>query len=403
MRLTLLYGGLFLIAGAVLLGITYELVAHNVIVDRNAQVKVTGVVANAPSIVPPWSSGGTIYFSARPGSTAKLPIPAPGTVPARVRQFTSKVESLTNAAIAHQRQAQLDALLTWSGIALGIMAFVSIGLGWLMAGRALRPLRTMSTRARGMSERNLHERLALNGPDDELKELGDTFDDLLGRLETAFESQRRFVANASHELRTPITLQRTLVELALADPHPTVESLQHACRRVLKAGEQQERLIDALLTLARSQRGLTCREAVDLKAVVGEALHELQRNGVTIHSELGEAVTAGDPALVGRLVANLLDNALQHNESDGWVTAWTGLRAGQPTLRVVNTGPVVLPERAAELLEPFRRLNGERGHARGLGLGLSVVGAIATAHGAELRTTPRPEGGLEVEVGFPAP
>jgi signal transduction histidine kinase len=209
------------------------------------------------------------------------------------------------------------------------------------------------------------------------------------------------VANASHELRTPITLQRTLVELALADPHPTVESLQHTCRRVLNAGEQQERLIDALLTLARSQRGLDSREPVDLKAAVGEVLHELPPNGVTVHSELGEAVTAGDPALVGRLVANLVHNAVQHNESDGWVTAWTGMREGRATLRVVNTGPLIPPDRAAELLQPFRRLNGERGHARGLGLGLSVVGAIATAHGAELRTTPRPEGGLEVEVGFP--
>ena len=401
MRLTLLYGGLFLVAGAVLLGITYELVAHNV-VDRTTQVKVTGVAA-VPPIVGSRTSGATIYFSARPGSTTKLPVPAPGTLPTRVRQFTSKVQSLTNAAIAHQRQAQLDALLTWSGIALGIMAFVSIGLGWLMAGRALRPLRIMGARARGISERNLHERLALDGPDDELKELGDTFDGLLARLETAFESQRRFVANASHELRTPITLQRTLVELALAEPHPTVESLKHACRRVLKAGEQQERLIDALLTLARSQRGLASREAIDLKEAVGEALHELPLGRVTVHAELGKAVTTGDPALVGRLVANLLDNALRHNESDGWVTAWTGVREGWPTLRVVNTCPVVPPERADELLEPFRRLNGERGHARGLGLGLSVVGAIATAHGARLSTTPRPEGGLEVEVAFPAP
>jgi signal transduction histidine kinase len=400
LRLTLLYGGLFLAAGAVLLAITYELVAHSVTVDANQSVVVKGsLAAQAPKIVQASDVRGALYFSARPGSGVPKP---PGALPPALRRFSSKLSSLANAAIARQRQAQLDALLTRSGIALGIMAFVSIGLGWLMAGRALRPLRTMSTRARGISERNLHERLALEGPDDELKELGDTFDGLLARLETAFESQRRFVANASHELRTPITVQRTVVEVAIADPQITTESLRDTCERVLRAGEEQERLIEALLTLARSQRGLGSRETLDLGAVVGEALHGLASNGITVRSELGEAVTAGDPALVERLVANLLDNALHHNASDGWVSAWTGMRAGRPTVRVVNTGPVVPLERSAELLEPFRRLNGERSdHARGLGLGLSIVGAIATAHGAELQTTPRAEGGLEVEVAFP--
>ena len=158
-------------------------------------------------------------------------------------------------ALHNQQSSQLDALLTRSGIALGIMAILSIGLGWLVAGRALRPVRTMSVRARSISEHNLNERLALEGPDDELKELGDTFDELLARLESAFDSQRQFVANASHELRTPITLERALVEVALADPAPS-ESLRVTCERVLAAGEQQERMIEALLTLARSQRGI---------------------------------------------------------------------------------------------------------------------------------------------------
>jgi signal transduction histidine kinase len=317
------------------------------------------------------------------------------------RVAIQRLKMASQTALSHQRAAQLGALLTTSGIALGIMAFVSIGLGWLMAGRALRPVRTMSARARGISERNLHERLALDGPNDELKELGDTFDGLLGRLETAFESQRRFAANASHELRTPITLERTLVEVALADPHASIDSLRETCERVLAASEQQERLIESLLTLARSQRGLDRREDLDLGAITGEIVQGLSSNGARLEFELGDARTTGDPALVERLVANLVDNALHYNQSHGWVRAWTGLRDGRPTLRVVNTGPVIRAEQAAGLAEPFRRLNGDRtGHKDGLGLGLSIVGAIASAHGADLHLTPRAGGGLEVEVRF---
>ena len=289
------------------------------------------------------------------------------------------------------------------------MALASIGLGWLIAGRALRPVRTMSSRARGISERNLHERLALGGPDDELKELGDTFDGLLGRLEAAFESQRRFVANASHELRTPITLERALVEVALSDPNQSVESLRETCRRVLTASEQQERLIEALLTLARSQRGLESRTPVDLREVTAEAVRAVPPDGIEISTELGEASTTGDPAMVERLVANLMQNAIRYNEPDGWVTAWTGMRDGEPTVEVTNPGPVVKPEQVQELVKPFSRLDGNGSVAarnadarQGLGLGLSIVQAIVDAHGARLTTAPRAEGGLKVAVSFPA-
>ena len=307
------------------------------------------------------------------------------------------------------RTSQLDTLLTRSGLALAIMALASIGLGWLIAGRALRPVRTMSSRARGISERNLHERLALDGPDDELKELGDTFDGLLGRLEAAFESQRRFVANASHELRTPITLERALVEVALSDPNQSVESLRETCRRVLTASEQQERLIEALLTLARSQRGLESRTPVDLREVTAEAVRAVPPDGIEISTELGEASTTGDPAMVERLVANLMQNAIRYNEPDGWVTAWTGMRDGEPTLEVTNPGPVVKPEQVHELVKPFSRLDGNGSVAarnadarQGLGLGLSIVQAIVDAHGARLTTAPRADGGLKVVVSFPA-
>jgi signal transduction histidine kinase len=280
------------------------------------------------------------------------------------------------------------------------MAILSIGLGWLMAGRALRPVRTMSTRARGISERNLHQRLAIGGPEDELKELADTFDELLARLESAFESQRRFVANASHELRTPITLERTLIEVALADPDTTVDSLRATCQRVLAAGEQQERMIEALLTLARSQRGLESRQPVDLAASAGDAVSAMRSDGIDLRIELDDARTTGDAALIERLISNLLDNAVRYNETGGWVEVRTEVDDGVPVVRVTNSGTVVPAAQIGTLTEPFRRLNGDRTDQHRLGLGLSIVAAIAAAHGAALRTSPRAEGGLEVEVRF---
>lgn len=444
LRLTVLYGSLFLVAGAILLAITYGLVAHANSGDVQVQQRVIsragnpikfptpppplGVVARAGSAGPTLKSG--TGSSANPAGGAS---PKPGTavyfsrtptgIAVQLRAYSGKlnaifsrasaqqVEEVTakaKAVVKKQHSDELDSLLTESGIALGIMAFVSMGLGWLVARRALRPVRTMSARARGISERNLHERLRLDGPNDELKDLGDTFDELLARLETAFESQRRFVSNASHELRTPITLERTLVEVALADPEASVESLQDTCRRVLAAGEQQERLIEALLTLARSQRGLESREGVDLRDIAADVIRGVDANGIRLKSSLHVAEASGDPRLIERLVANLIDNALKYNQEHGWVSARTGVRDGLPTIEVANTGPVVEAERVGELLEPFRRLNGDRSASaepvgrRGLGLGLSIVEAIATAHGARLCATSRPEGGLLVEVGFPA-
>lgn len=407
LRLTLLYGALFLAAGAVLLAITYGLVAHSGSVGTKNAVVVSG---RAPIKGLPQPPPGAITKDAKLVYAGPN---APSHLGLALRDFTGKVTSAAHAQILrvaseaqaqldHQRSAQLDALITKSGVALGIMAFVSIGLGWLMAGRALRPVRTMGARARGISERNLHERLALEGPDDELKELGDTFDGLLARLDSAFESQRRFVANASHELRTPITLSRTLVEVSLADPRASIGSLRDTCERVLAAGEQQERLIEALLTLARSQRGLDSRVNLDLAAIAAELVRVVGCNGVDMQSELGQAFTIGDPALVERLVANLIDNALQYNEPDGWVRTWTGVRNGSPTVLVANTGPVIPADQTDALSEPFRRLNGGRtGHDPGLGLGLSIVSAIATAHDARFTATARPDGGLVAEVAFP--
>jgi signal transduction histidine kinase len=437
----MLYGGLFLVAGAALLGITYGLVAggttmtggKSLLITRNTgtaqqlpafPTNVIGTVANHPVKGPPSTAAmpangdqASGAVSAPPGDQAAAVqlLAYAGKVTAVFRKLTTSQaaqlrsqQQKADARYEELRSSQLDTLLTRSGLALAIMALASIGLGWLIAGRALRPVRTMSTRARGISERNLHERLALDGPDDELKELGDTFDGLLGRLEAAFESQRRFVANASHELRTPITLERALVEVALSDPDASVESLRETCRRVLTASEQQERLIEALLTLARSQRGLESRAPLDLREITAEAVRAMPPNGVKVETELGDASTTGDPAMVERLVANLMQNAIRYNEPGGWVTAWTGMRDGEPTIEVTNPGPVVRPEQVEELVKPFSRLDGNgsfaarNAHARqGLGLGLSIVQAIVDAHGASLTTAPRAEGGLKVAVRFP--
>jgi signal transduction histidine kinase len=419
LRLTVLYGSLFLLAGAILLGITYGLVAHSssTAVAQDQQLVVTRA-AGVGRLPPPFVSGAIrsgsgAVFLARPPSGARVQLKDyAGQLNAtfsrasakNIRQVTAKAKEV----LAKQRSDQLSSLLTESGIALAITAVLSMGLGWMIAGRALRPVRTMSARARGISERNLHERLALDGPDDELKELGHTFDDLLGRLESAFESQRRFVSNASHELRTPITLERTLVEVALADPEVSIESLQETCKRVLAAGAQQERLIEALLTLARSQRGLDSRAEVDLAEITADVIRGIDSTGVRLTPSLAEAETTGDPRLIERLVANLLDNAVKYNAEDGWVSISTGYRDGSSVIEVVNAGAAIEPEEVSRLLEPFRRLNGDRSipsepvGERGLGLGLSIVDAIANAHGARLSAVPRPEGGLRVEVAFPA-
>ncbi len=431
LRLTLLYGTLFLLTGAVLLGITYGLVAQSAsrtvatARDGSPQAFAVSGAERLPLLGPQQAqvANGAGFVYRGPSAS--------GPVSWRLRQYTGQLVSTAQAAIRGlssasqvklrklaaranaqlmlERGAQLDALLTKSGVALGIMAFVSVGLGWLMAGRALRPVRTMNARARGISERNLHERLGLAGPEDELKELGDTFDGLLARLQGAFESQRRFVSNASHELRTPITVQRTLVEVALSDPDASIESLRATCERVIVAGEQQERLIEALLTLARSQRGLDRREPLELGEVVGEVLQGVAPRDVRINAALEEAHTAGDPALVERLVANLVQNALHYNRPHGSVGVWTGLRDGSATLEVINTGPAVAPDEVKQLFEPFLRHQAglmfspanTGGHDR-LGLGLSIVKAIADAHGAAVTAIPRNQGGLCLRVSFPA-
>ena len=374
LRLTLLFGGLFLAAGAALLGITYGLVSN----------ATNGIIVSR--LTTGFGSGG---IAATPG---------PGQLQAQAVQTAGQA-----------RAAEDDALLLYSGIALAIMAVASVALGWFVAGHALRPLRRITAAARRISATNLHERLALDGPDDDLRELADVIDGLFGRLDASFDAQRQFVANASHELRTPLARSRTLLEVALRDPGASADSLRAACRRVLAAGEEQERLIEALLALARGQRGIARREPLDLAAITRDLLAvrgaEVTARGLRMAVTLAPALMAGDLALSERAVANLIDNALRHNVADGtvWVTA--GMEDGRAALTVANTGPVIAPGEADRLLIPFHRGAGAGARcvtqSDGLGLGLPIVRAIAIAHGAAFTITPRAAGGLTARLLFP--
>jgi signal transduction histidine kinase len=297
--------------------------------------------------------------------------------------------------------------LAGSCIVIVAMIGISVLLGWLVAGRVLRPLRVMTSTTRQISERNLHERLALTGPGDELKDLGDTIDGLLARLEAAFDSQRRFVANASHELRTPLMLSQTLLQVALANPDITLDSLRAACQEAVDAGKDQAQLIDALVTLARSQRGLDHREPVDLTAVVNDALNAREPSaaarGLRVDAALNDAKVSGDARLIYRLVSNLVDNAIRYNITGGRLEVNLAARATSATLTVTNTGLSIPPDEVSRLLEPFQRAAPDRtASPDGLGLGLSIVADIAEAHGANLVVRPKPEGGLTVAVSFPA-
>jgi signal transduction histidine kinase len=298
--------------------------------------------------------------------------------------------------------AQLDRILAASATGLAVMVAVAIVLGWLIAGRFLRPLRTITATARDISASNLHRRLGRTGRRDEFTELAATLDDLFERLEAAFEAQRHFVTNASHELRTPLTAERTLLQVALADPEATAETLRAACRDVLALGAAQERLIDALLTLASGEQGVEQHEPVDLAELTGRVLAARGEPNVKIDTSLAAAPTTGDPRLLESLVANLVDNALRHNTPGGRVEIATSSDLGRARLSVRNTGPVIPPDELERLFQPFQRLGGQRvRHDGGHGLGLAIVRAIAQAHGATLDARPMPGGGLEIDVRLP--
>ncbi|RGA06155.1 sensor histidine kinase [Microbispora triticiradicis] len=366
-RLTLTYAALVFVAGALLVMVMYVLVGHAINVGWQSVPKI---------LLPP-------------------------SVPQEViDEFNNNYANLQAEATAAARSELLQrSLLALLGV--GIFALI---LGYVVADRALRPIKKMTVTARKLSETSLaHERIDLQGPDDELKELADTFDAMLTRLNTAFDAQRRFVDNASHELRTPLAINRTVLEVALSDPEAS-DDLKVLGRTLLGTTARNERLIEGLLLLARSERELSVRKPVDVQEVARTAVEQLaafaEEEGVTVEHDLHPAATTGDPVLVERCLSNLVENGIKHNLGpNGKVWVRTGMVDGGAVVQVANTGPHVPAYEVESLFEPFRRLNADRVQsAKGAGLGLSIVRAIVRAHGGTVVAVPRDGGGLVVTV-----
>jgi signal transduction histidine kinase len=395
LRLTLLYAGSFLVLGTAVIAVIYLLASRGPTVTVTTAGPVRALV-RPTSASSPGQTNATTPAQTNQAQVAAVPTGANGPLLKAIK-----------GGVVRQHSADSSNLLEVSWLVLAVTAAAAALLGWFASGRVLRPLREMTDTARTISAGNLSERLALTGPDDEFKHLGDTLDDLLARLEASFESQRRFVANASHELRTPLTLERTLLQVALADPNATVASLRATCRELLDSGRDQEQLLEALLTLASSERALDRREPLDLAQLADEALAaprpEIEDRGLHLDSDLAPAPMDGDPALVSRLIANLLDNAVRYNDPGGRVGVRTATRNGHAWVSVSSTGPTVGPDQVTQMFEPFHRLNGRTQTGDGHhGLGLSIVSAIASAHGAAISAEPEALGGLAVTVSFPA-
>jgi signal transduction histidine kinase len=369
LRLTLLYGGLLAVVAATLLGVAL------IVLDR--------AVRSLPRFPP----GVRLEFGDGSSLTSE--------------QFSELV-----------RESARGELLRSAGLVFAVVAVVGVVASYVLAGRALQPVSRVTSTARRLSEETLDQRISLDGPQDELKELADTFDAMLARLDAAFDSQRRFVANASHELRTPLSVIRTEVDVTLGDPGASMAELRTMGDVVREASIRADRLVDALLVLARSdaqaREGLAQREPVDLAALVPGAVAavaaEASARGLEVSTETRPAPAEGDPQLLERLVGNLVENAVRHNVDGGWVTVRTGTDAGVGAwLAVLNTGPSVPADEVEELFEPFRRGGTARTGSRGAGLGLSIVRAVAVAHGGAVCAAARSEGGLEVTVRLPAP
>jgi signal transduction histidine kinase len=388
LRLTLVYSGLFLAAGAALLAVTY------------------GLVAQSLSTTPPPAAGSQAsQYVDQALQACKSENLGPVAMAKCENVAEQSLNGVSKASEEFQRSRTLAHLLDYSLAALAAIVVTSAWLGWIVAGRALRPVHAITAAARRASEENLGERIALAGPDDELKELADTFDAMLGRLDAAFASQRRFVANASHELRTPLTVMRTAIDVTLAKPSRTPAQLETMAVEVRHAADRAEALIEALLTLARSDRGTEPREPLDVAVLAEDALDAaapaIRAHPVTVQAVLEPAPAVGDPVLVERLVTNLIDNAVRHNVPDGWVQVATGTRAGMAFIDVANGGPLIPPELVPSLFEPFRRLSDRAGSPDGMGLGLSIVRSVALAHRGYATARPRPAGGLEITVSLP--
>ena len=373
-RLTLLYTGLFAVCGAIVVAVSYILVAR---------LEPQGQSEQAPA-----------SFLARCRSEQLSAHPND-----RLLAKCNAYFQLQGAQ--HQRDVTLSHLLQYSLITLAMVLALAAILGWIVAGRVLRPLQRITAAARAASERNLSARVALRGPRDELHELAETFDEMLDRLQSAFDSQRRFIANASHELRTPLAVMRATVDVVLDNPDSNAEDLRDMAADIRVAVDHAEHLIGALLILARNERGLTVHDEVDLATVAEDVLDSAALSDRRVYPTFEPAVILGDPVLVERLVANLVDNADRYNTAAGDIWISTRTVAGNSQLIVANTGTLISPADADRIFEPFQRLN-ERASHDGFGLGLTIVASIAAVHGGTASAHPRDNGGLSVTVTFPS-
>jgi signal transduction histidine kinase len=373
-RLTLLYTALFAVCGATVVAISYSLVAR---------LEPPGQTQTAPA---------GFLAQCRAEQASAHPV-------GRLLAKCTAYFQLQGAQ--HQRHETLTHLLGYSLITLGTVIVLAAALSWIAAGRALRPVHTITEAARVATELNLSTRIALTGPRDELRDLAHTFNDMLARLESAFIGQQHFIANASHELRTPLAVMRASVDVALDNPCSTTQDLRDMATDVRAAVDHAEHLIGALLLLARNERGLTTHDEVDLATLVEDTLDATDLTGLRTHITLEPAPVVGDPLLLERLTANLIDNAVRHNTGHGEIWVSTGMTSGTSQLTLANTGRPISVEDAHRIFEPFHRLT-DRTAREGFGLGLTIVASIAAIHGGTATAQPRGQSGLTTTITFPA-
>jgi signal transduction histidine kinase len=380
-RLTLLYAGLFAVCGAIVVAVSYTLVAG---LGASGQEQRKGQPSPAD----------LARFATQCRSEEGSVRPDP--------RLLAKCASYFQLQGAQgQRDLTLSYLLRYSLISLAVVIALAAVLGWIFSGRALRPVHQITAAARAASEHNLSGRVAPTGPRDELRELAETFDEMLGRLQAAFEGQQRFMANASHELRTPLAVMRATVDVVLGNPDSTPGDLRAMAADIRAAVDHAEHLIGALLILARNERGLTVHEEVDLATAAEDVLDTSGLGDRRVHATLEPAVISGDPVLAQHLIANLVDNAIRYNIAAGDIWISTRTMAGRSQLTVVNTGPVISPADADRIFQPFERLSDRTSH-EGFGLGLAIVASIAAIHDGTVTARPRNDGGLSVTVTIPS-
>ena len=372
-RLTALYTGLFAVCGTIVVAVSYLLVAR---------LEPQGQSQQAPAIF--LARCRSEHLSAHPND--------------RLLAKCNAYFQLQGAR--HQRDVTLSHLLQYSLITLAVVIALAAVIGWIAAGRALRPVHQITAAARAASERNLSARVALPGPRDELHELAETFNEMLDRLQAAFEGQKRFIANASHELRTPLAVMGATIDVVLDNPDSTPDDLRAMAADIRTAVDHAEHLIGALLILARNERGLTVHDQVDLATIAEDVLDTADPGDRQVHTTLKPAVISGDPVLAERLIANLFDNAARYNAASGDIWISTRTAAGSSELTVANTGPVISPADVDRIFQPFHRLNDRTSHD-GFGLGLTIVASIAAIHGGTATAHPRTNGGLTVTVTIP--